>query len=397
MQRLLPDALHVGPLDTAGEIGRKGVRFHRWRSLNLLWKTSSLKSVRGCLRREAVSNSKGSGTATMAPYVELGTADGVGSIRGARRCANVHACPVCAPKVRNGRADEIMQVATRHRMLGGQLLFLTLTMPHRQGQRLAPLWSTVAGSWTRMMAGGTRQHLRDAYGLSGFVRTLEVTHGANGWHPHLHVLLLVDGPLSSWERDCMEDELYELWRAEVVADGWVAPTRANGVKLDQVKRAGDLGAYLTKMDGGRIDAELARADLKNGRRGGRSPWAILGGLAEMAANGDVCSERYEADLALWREYEQASYRKNAITFSHRLRQEYGVVKASDQELAEESVGHVTRAHLEHRSWRLVCSHGEATALLQAIEAGDVQLSYLVVDACGGWASDLRWLDPPPLP
>lgn len=384
LDRTVGDIFHVGPADTFATVARKAVRFHRYQALTALWSVSSLKGVRECTRREAISDVDGK--LTVAPVVELGTADGVGSVVGVRRCCNVHACHVCAPKVRNGRAQEIRQIVHRHKLLGGEALFLTLTMPHRNGMALKPLWETVAGSWTKMLAGGTRQAWRDSYGLSGYVRALEPTHGANGWHPHLHCLLLVDRPLQPHELARLRADILASWQHLITQAGWGLPSEANGIKLDRVRSTGDLAGYLTKLDGTRIDAELARGDMKDGkRRGGRSPWAIFRDFVE---TGDA------DDLSLWHEYERASYRKNAITFSRGLRERYGVTKRTEADLAQESVGHVTLATLAPRSWRKVCEHGEATAILQAVEAGNRELAWLILDVCGAWVRDLRWLDPP---
>jgi hypothetical protein len=70
---------------------------------------------------------------------------------------------------------------------------------------LEKVWHTISGAWAAIVAGRHRKTLRERFGVSGYVRAVEVTHGKAGWHPHLHVLLLTEAPLDL-------DELRELHR-----------------------------------------------------------------------------------------------------------------------------------------------------------------------------------------
>ena len=76
--------------------------------------------------------------------------------------------------------------------------------------------------------------------------------------------------------------------------------------------AEEAGPYIAKtQDGGAVGNEMARADLKQGRDGHRTPFEILD---DFRWTGDL------EDLALWHEYERATKGQQAITWSKGLRQ-----------------------------------------------------------------------------
>lgn len=369
----LPTHLQVAPGSTMRAMAEDAIRYHRWDALRLLWSWSSLRSVRQCTRNRIDRE---------AP-VGLGTSDGRPSVVGVQTCGNIHACPKCAPKVRSGRADEIRQAVEKVQRAGGEALFLTLTVPHDDGMSLRGLWNTVAETWT----GFTGSRLMKSWkklGLIGSIRALEVTHGSSGWHPHLHVLVLFDAPLSGELLTLFREDFGRAWCDGVEARGWRRPSRRHGVKIDRVRiGTNDLGRYVTKIDGGRIDAELARADLKEGRWHNRSPWMILR---------DIHSTAEKADLDLWWEYEQASFRKNAITWSHGLKKKLGIVSRSDQEIAAESTGHVTMLNLYGPAWGQLCAAGAATACMSLVRSGDRHGVAWLLDVCGIDPVLARWVD-----
>src|SRR6185437_11787061 len=77
------------------------------------------------------------GRARLAPSPAVALApDGSAHFRGLVTCGSVTACPVCAAKVRQARAEEIDRALGRHLCAGGGAVFVTLTMPHDAGMPL---------------------------------------------------------------------------------------------------------------------------------------------------------------------------------------------------------------------------------------------------------------------
>ena len=129
---------------------------------------------------------------------------------------------------------------------------------------------------------------------------------------------------------------------------------------------------------------MARADLKTGRLGGRTPQEILT---------DALDGGEAKDVRLWKEYEQATFGRKLITWTPGLRKKLigQVDEVEDQELAEAEVGGEVMAVLELSAWRVVrkASPGGVEALEAAEQGRPALEQYLrrVVPA-GGW-----WITP----
>jgi hypothetical protein len=141
--------------------------------------------------------------------------------------------------------------------------------------------------------------------IVGTIRAVEVTHGENGWHPHLHVLVFLTGEPGAEGLAALTLHVQEKWRRAVVAAGYRPPSELHGVKVERCRSAAEAGGYIAKTQDGRSPGnELARSDLKRGKEGHHLPLQILGDFGE---TGD------RADLDLWNEYEVATKGRQAIT------------------------------------------------------------------------------------
>jgi hypothetical protein len=256
---------------------------------------------------------------------------------GVETCGSVWACPVCSVKVLAHRQAELSDGIAAWVAGGNSVVMVTLTMRHRKGQKLAKLWDGVSLAWDRVVKGRPYRRVRDAFGIAGYVRVVEVTSGDNGWHVHLHVGLFLVGETSSVAAEAIESAMFSPWRASLVAQGFGAPTRSAGidVKLWKADGPGVLGEYFTKQsydagDGANQAAmELARGDLKQARSGNRTPFQVLSAFQEW---GDA------DDLDLWTEWEKASHGRRQMTWSRGMREllQLGVEKSDEQVAAEET-------------------------------------------------------------
>lgn len=283
--------------------------------------------------------------------------DRVAHFSNVQTCGSVHSCAVCAPKIRQARAEEISQAAEAHLAAGGGLEFLTLTLPHDVGDRLEHLIASIAKAWHSVASG------RAPFGGTapvGYIRALEVTHGPNGWHPHLHVLLFFCAPISSGQRSALIHGVFERWCAAVGRAGYRAPTLENGINLRKITHAGGIGAYTSKV----VGLELARSDLKRARRAASGYRAAFAILAEAVASGDV------DDLSLWWEYESATKGKRALVWSRGLKSRFGIGVASDEELAAAEAPAEVVAIIGQATWaRIVSLRLRARVLVVAEEHG----------------------------
>jgi hypothetical protein len=262
--------------------------------------------------------------------VKLGP-DGTSHTSGTESCGSIWACPVCAAKIRNTRAEEISTGLSNHITAGGGALFVTLTLPHQAGDRLARTVELVSAGFRAINSGRSYREEHDVFGILGHIRAFEVTHGDNGWHPHLHVILATVRPTTQNAAAALEARWQAKWDKWLTSNGWPASLVGIGVRVDRVRRDADAaGAYLAKLqEGEKIDRsvgnEVARADLKGGRRSSRVPFEIL---ADFGSDGLV------DDLDLWQEFQLATKGRSAIRWSKGLR---ALLLPDDDELTDEEI------------------------------------------------------------
>ena len=246
------------------------------------------------------------------------TADATGhlGIRGTRRCASPWSCPVCSATIAERRALEVDQAVTAWRRDGGSVVFVTATLRHHLGQSLGDLLVMVQDSWSHAF----RFRRRPSW-YGGQIRAVEITHGVNGWHPHVHAAVFVK-PGHSFPAALMAGR----WRDGVESNGGTTDI-ASGVGFDvrETTDSAGLGSYLSKVSGGwGVGLELARSDRKRGRKGGLSPWQLL----DLSMSGDLRARR------LWMEYDKATAGRRCLVFSPGLKAACGLDDLSDADLAE---------------------------------------------------------------
>ncbi|MGW9292337.1 hypothetical protein ACWGRN_29925 [Streptomyces albidoflavus] len=324
----------------------------RFAALGVLWKLSALPRTRGCQR----VGTQAAGSASL-------VAGGLGNERtsgfsGLASCGSVWACPYCAEKILAGRKEELNDALGRHVALGGKVAMVTLTMRHRDGQALADLWNGVSKAWgaatsgrgweaghaqfgsvmARQITKGARKGEWVMEPRIGFVRVAEVTHGANGWHVHVHAALFLGGHVTADDVDNLGRSMFQDWRAALLENGFDAPIANSGgldAKLWEFGSKDDrLSKYLTKnaycSTVEKAALELARPDLKSARGGNRTPFEILAEIVDRSLG--------TRDLALWHEWERASKGRRQMTWSTGLRTwlRFGP-ELTDQQLAEDAI------------------------------------------------------------
>jgi hypothetical protein len=266
--------------------------------------------------------------------------DGVAHLDNLQRCGSVHSCPVCAPKIRQRRAVEIQTGMAVHRAMGGGVEFVTLTLQHHKAERLKPLLELVANGFRAVIGSGrfVRQWYldREALGIVGTIRTLEINYGANGWHPHLHVLVLTDHVLNDTERAYLADGFWERWSSHLSDRGHHGTQREHGIVAVPVASPDDVARYMSKVYD-TLHHEMTRGDLKLGARSGRNPFRVLGDLVD-AGKVDPLSGEINPDWYTWREYELATKGRQFLTWSMGLKDRLGVNDVTDQEHAEAEIG-----------------------------------------------------------
>ena len=329
---------------------RESRRHKRYAQRQVLWDMSRIERVRKCGR---VPTGEG---VTVVDHA------GVAHYAGLTTCGSIWACPVCSAKIRAGRAEEIAAGAASWDQAGNSVYMITLTAPHDMGMKLSALLPVIADSFRKVISGRAWLKVKAVAGVAGTIRSVEITHGANGWHPHLHVLVFCRGDPGAEGLAALGIHFREKWHRAITRAGYRAPHEVHGVVIERCSSAAEAGAYIAKTQDGKSPGnELARGDLKNGRGGHRTPFQIL---EDFRWTGDA------DDRSLWRTYERATKGHQAITWSKGLRKLLAVETRTDEEIAAEEVGGVPVLLIDAAAWRQVTAcPGLPARLLDAAETG----------------------------
>jgi hypothetical protein len=236
------------------------------------------------------------------------------------RCNSPWQCPRCVAGLIGPRMQFLRELMAETRKAGGACYLVTLTTSHRayhDGQKMRQL---VTRAMRRVRQGKHAQQLAAAFGITGMVRALELTHSMrNGFHPHLHELIFTNRELAAWELDSYRARLWTRWvvaidreatKLGIVAD---APTLDRGVV---VSPAADDATYLAKMG---LVAELLLAPAKQGRQPGhRNQWQLLHDIRA----GELAKADTGVDVAIWDAFGRATRGAQYIAMSPHLRKRF---------------------------------------------------------------------------
>lgn len=345
-----------------------------WRLQAGLWEFSDLKRLRGCHRWLA----PGAGGAG------IHWAPGQARWGHVQNSHSVWASPLAATRIARLRAEEVSKAADNwlaskpaSQQANRGIEFLTLTLRHHRGQSLSEVWDTIAYCWQATTRGASWhgsakvQGDKHTYGIAHYIKSVEVTHGANGWHVHLHVLLLCHRRLTETERAALSSRMFLRWSNAAVRKGFEAPEERYGINLKEAvtdQNTAKLGAYLTKGQTSKLANELTGGIASKQARGeNRTPFQVLLDMCDARDSGDD----YSADLAIWREWETSSSGRRQMAWSKGAKQELGVIDLDDEEIlakddAENFPDPYSVAMVERENWHRVAP-GRSRKLCDDVE------------------------------
>lgn len=124
------------------------------------------------------------------------------------RCKSRY-CPHCA-RIRATRyAAAIRAYAEAHPEAA--LYAITLTLP--SAEALAPRLRDLMGLWQQLYKAATSARKPAPLRMVGAIRSIEITWGAAGWHPHLHVLAQLPQPIPEDQIPARKKEIGEWMKA----------------------------------------------------------------------------------------------------------------------------------------------------------------------------------------
>lgn len=218
------------------------------------------------------------------------------------QCGSVWICPICARRIAEIRRHELQLSIDNAIKRGWGVALVTLTFPHGAGDVLTDILDRFTQAQRDFKSGREAASLRAGIRYIGEIKTLEVTHGDNGFHPHTHSLWVSEKQLTQEEAAQLEEQLFALWLSACVKHGLPAPAREHGVDVRIARH--DIAEYVSKWG---FAAELSGTVSKRGKNGSRNPWQLLL---------DAVQNDHNA-ARLWRIFADAFFGKRQLFWSKR--------------------------------------------------------------------------------
>lgn len=249
------------------------------------------------------------------------------SFGGLMHCGSVWCCPECASMITEYRRNELKLACENALSEGLHISMLTLTVPHYAKNLLNDVLDGISSALRKFKNRKAFKKLSQEIGLVGNIRTLEVTYGENGWHPHFHILLFTKSEFSQQELFSIQENLLSQWQSACVSSGLPVPNKHG---LDLVNGAW-AAAYVTKWG---IEEEMTKGHLKQGIKEGHvSPF----GLLDLYDQGDENAGRR------FQEFAKVFKGKRQLVWSKGLRE---FLKVGEQKPDEEIINEIENSSVE---------------------------------------------------
>ena len=147
-----------------------------------------------------------------------------------QRCGSVWTCPVCAKQITEKRREELKTaIETWKNVHFGGVLMLTLTFSHSATESLRSLLERQKKALKIFNETTKVQVLLKKIGVQHKIKSLEMTYGQNGWHPHNHILLLTKNQVEDYQSYI--SDLAVLWIKACTKAGLNAPSMTHGLDI----------------------------------------------------------------------------------------------------------------------------------------------------------------------
>lgn len=278
--------------------------------------------------------------------------------KGLQSCGSVWHCPVCSSRVSEFRASELRYMLDMWQQSGKGVIFVTNTIRHKFDDDLRLLLDALFGVvWDRYVHHRAYRTLRRELGYLGRVRSIEVTYGKNGWHPHIHEIWLIEKQPSAAELKQIERKLFKVWNTTLINAGMAPVSRDHGLTVQHGTNAADYVAKFGRMPKWDLNSEMTKSHLKRGKNSS-TPFDLL----KKSLHGDKLAG------SLFREYAIAFSGRRQLYFSTGLKDYFMLHEMKDEEIAVSSSQDIdTLATITNAQWRKVLFHGDRATLLTIAE------------------------------
>ena len=290
--------------------------------------------------------------------------NGAGAFGGLTSCSNVWCCPVCSSKISAYRTEQLSNFidwAKRHDYV---ISFMTLTMQHDKTQKLKDNWDIISKSLNRTFSSSGFKNFRKDI-LVGYVRAAEVTHGSNGWHVHFHIIFITKknplGYICNKRGDLLYSYITDVFERFLRKQN-AGFSRKYGIdwRIVNDDTAKIIALYTAKVHGD-ITKELTLGNFKNARvKENRTPFQILA---------DIQRDNFtnKQDIAIYREFEKASYHKLQLQYSRGLLKAAQLEDLEDEEILNQQDERDTLFYIQREDWQKIQDTNAPALILHAIK------------------------------
>lgn len=274
-------------------------------------------------------------------------------------CSRIWHCPVCAAKISEERRKELSQATNAWT---GSLAMVTFTLSHRPNITLRTVLDGLLTAHRDFKAGRWFYEMNEYFGWNGSVKALEVTHGQNGWHPHIHELVFLTNELTENMVTIFENQTAQRWRHCLKKiNQFASAERGVTVKIGDEA----VSDYVAKFDGETASRkwtfahEMTKQVVKRGKVKGQSPTQLL----------------YEYMLGdkhagkLWQEYAIVLKGRHQLVWSRGMRDMLKLAaEQTDDEIAEKLPQDTyLLAEITRGQWYDILAHDAQGIVLNAAE------------------------------
>lgn len=268
------------------------------------------------------------------------------------------------------------------RRLNGRLVMVTMTARHKRSDGLKTVWDAIAKGWNAATSARPWADAQLQYGTLmdlgrgekwriPFVRVVEVTWGRNGWHVHVHGVLLVRDGVTDLDASSLGHIMWKRWDAAVQRAGLSGGDEARcDAHLVTPDGGGKMAEYFSKAV-----YEVTGARYKTGRQGNLSSFGILAALVNRDAGvEEELGVSYPRLRSAWKEFEEGSKGRRLLGLTHGLLPFLGLDPTTwmpdDQEIVEEQLDGPNVAYRTGEEWNRLCLSGAWRDVVERFEESD---------------------------
>lgn len=266
-------------------------------------------------------------------------------------CGSAWLCAFCAYKIQLKRRDELDSLNNWCQSNNKRLIMVTYTVPHRYNDLGNITIGRLRRAYGLLNSNNSVVNSLSSVGYAGRVTSTEIRLGKNGWHPHLHVLYIIDNTASGRSILKMYNKIKSAWLTSCQTAGFlgdaqpcdIAAFKAHSTMLSYKNSDAVLADYINKSadtfggddtkgnSGEKISDEMSMGNTKTSRvQVGEKSVSGFGLLERIT--------RYQrpTDVIRWVEYALMTKGLAMIQWSRGLKGLVGIDDKTDKELATEA-------------------------------------------------------------